>query len=144
MEIKEKHTQKPEQKYILRKNGSLKISSINSEPSKTQQQFKAECDINNIVKSYSQTGILPVSTKVGAFLDVSNISDYQTSLNTVYQAQKAFDDLPSKIRTRFKNDPNELIAFIEDDKNHEEALTLGLLKSTATSKIPKPTPPQNS
>jgi phage internal scaffolding protein len=138
MDIKDKHVQKPNQKYILRKNGSLKISSLNSEPSLTQQQFKAECDINNIIKSYSQTGVLPVSTKVGKFLDVSNVTDYQTSLNTVYQAQKAFDDLPSKIRTRFKNDPNELLAFIEDDKNHEEALQLGLLSKTATSKIIKP------
>lgn len=120
--------QKPLQKHILRKNGSLKISSLNTDPSLTQQQFKDECDINNIIKTYSQTGALPVSKKVGAFLDVSNVTDYQTSLQTVYEAQRAFDALPSKIRTRFENDPNQLLAFIEDDKNHDEALSLGLLE----------------
>lgn len=120
--------QKPSQKHILRKNGSLKISSLNTDPSLTQQQFKDECDINNIIKTYSQTGVLPVSTKVGAFLDVSNVADYQTSLQTVYEAQRAFDALPSKIRTRFENDPNLLLAFIEDDKNYDEALSLGLLE----------------
>ena len=120
--------QKPSQKHILRKNGSLKISSLNTDPSLTQQQFKDECDINNIIKTYSQTGVLPVSKKVGAFLDVSNVTDYQTSLQTVYEAQRAFDALPSKIRTRFENDPNLLLAFIEDDKNYDEALSLGLLE----------------
>lgn len=128
--------QKPEQKHILRKNGTLKIATLNKEPSLTQQQFREECDINNIIKIHSQTGVLPVSTKVGAFLDVSNVKDYQTSLHTVFEAQRAFDDLPSKIRSRFKNDPNQLLAFVEDEANHEEALQLGLLSNTAKSKIP--------
>jgi phage internal scaffolding protein len=118
--------QKPNQKVILRKNGSLDIGSINTEPTLAQQQFKEQCDINNIIKQYQQTGELPLSGKVGQFLDVSNIQDYHTSLLTVYEAQKAFDNLPSNIRSRFENDPNQLLAFIEDDKNTEEAQKLGL------------------
>lgn len=120
--------QKPNQKITVRKNGTIDIGSINEEPTLAQQQFKDECDINNIIKNYSQTGVLPVSKKVGAFLDVSNVADYQTSLQTVYEAQKAFDALPSNIRSRFENDPNQLLAFIEDDANRDEALKLGLLE----------------
>lgn len=125
--------QRPNQKITVRKNGTLDIGTVNEEKTLTQQQFKDECDINNIVKRYSDTGILPVSTKVGAFLDVSNVQDYQTSLQTVYEAQKAFDALPSNIRSHFENDPNKLIAFIEDDANREEAIKLGLIQN----KIPQ-------
>lgn len=117
------------QKVILRKNGTLDIGSENSEPTMTQQQYKDACDINNIVKTYASTGELPLSNKVGQFMDVSNVSDYQTALETVYNAQKAFDALPSSIRTKFENDPNQLIAFLEDDKNYNEAQKLGLLKT---------------
>lgn len=120
--------QKPNQKITVRKNGTIDIGSINDEKTLTQQQFKDECDINNIIKNYSQTGVLPVSQKVGAFLDVSNVADYQTALQTVFEAQKAFDALPSSIRSKFENDPNQLLAFIEDDKNYDEALKLGLLE----------------
>lgn len=134
--------QKPNQKITVRKNGTISIESINTEPTLTQQQFKEQCDINNIIKHYTQTGELPLSKKVGQFLDVSNVQDYHTALQTVFEAQHAFDALPSSIRSRFENDPNQLLAFIEDDANHEEALTLGLLSSTATSKLQKtPTAP---
>lgn len=123
MEIRKKHNQK----ITVRKNGTISVESINDEPSMTQQQFKESCDINNIIKTYTLTGELPLSKKVGQFLDVSHVQDYQTALHTVFEAQRAFDDLPSKIRSRFENDPNKLLAFIEDDANIAEAQSLGLL-----------------
>lgn len=132
------------QKVILRKNGTLDIGSVNEEPSMTQQQYKDSCDINNIIKQYAQTGELPLSNKVGQFLDVSNVQDYQSALTTVYEAQKAFDQLPSNIRSRFENDPNQLIAFLEDDKNYNEAQQLGLLKSTPQNQNSNPNSPQSS
>lgn len=132
---------KPNQKITVRKNGTIDIVSLNSEPTLTQQQFKEQCDINNIIKHYTQTGELPLSKKVGQFLDVSNVQDYHSALNTVYEAQKAFDDLPSNIRSKFENDPNQLLSFIEDDSNYEEALKLGLLSPTAISKTSPPTAP---
>lgn len=126
--------QKPNQKITVRKNGTIAVESINTEPTMTQQQFKDQCDINNIIKNYTQTGELPLSKKVGQFLDVSNIQDYQTSLQTVFEAQQNFDALPSNIRSHFQNDPTQLLAFIEDDANYDEALKLGLLSPTAQSK----------
>lgn len=131
MEIRKKENQK----ISVRKNGTISIESINTDPTLTQQQFKEQCDINNIIKHYTQTGELPLSKKVGQFLDVSNVQDYHSALTTVFEAQKAFDALPSNVRSRFENDPNQLIAFIEDDNNHEEALKLGLLSHTVQSKI---------
>jgi phage internal scaffolding protein len=123
MEIRKKTNQI----ITRRKNGTISVESINEDPTLTQQQFKEQCDINNIIKNYHQTGELPLSKKVGQFLDVSNVQDYQTSLQTVFEAQHAFEALPSKIRSRFENDPQQLIAFVEDDANYDEAIKLGLL-----------------
>lgn len=128
METKQKIRQKPNQKITVRKDGTIDIGTVNDEPSLTQQQFKESCDINNIMKTYSQTGELPLSQKVGQFMDVSNVVDYQEALETVFQAQKAFDNLPSAVRSKFENDPQQLIAFLEDDKNYEEAQKLGLIQ----------------
>lgn len=123
MEIRKRDNQQ----VILRKNGTLDISSINKEKSLTQQQYKESTDVNNIVKQYEQTGVLPTSNKVAQFMDVSDIQDYQKSLETVYEAQKAFDALPAAIRNKMDNDPAKLIAFLEDDKNLQEAINLGLI-----------------
>lgn len=96
-------------------------------PSKTQQAHAAECDINNIVARYKQTGILPEIARQGVFGDVSNIPDYQTALNIVEDAEKAFMALPAKVRERFGHNPGELVDFVQDVKNREEAIKLGLI-----------------
>jgi len=116
-------------KISTRENGTIKIVTINNKKTMTQQQFKDQCDINNIIKTYKHTGELPLSQKVGKFLDVSNVQDYQTSLNTIIEASQAFENLPSNIRSRFANDPQKLISFMEDATNQEEAIKLGLINN---------------
>lgn len=98
------------------------------EPSLTKQSHKAECDINTILKKYEKTGVIThVNNQAPKYGNFENTEDYQTSINSVMEAQANFDGLPSKIRARFGNDPAQLIEFINDDKNQEEARTLGLL-----------------
>lgn len=43
------------------------------------------------------------------------------------QAQQNFMLLPAEIRERFNNDPGRLIAFLEDDRNKNEAIKLGIV-----------------
>ena len=38
-------------KVILRKNGTKSVQTINKLPSKTDQSFKADCDVNTILKN---------------------------------------------------------------------------------------------
>jgi phage internal scaffolding protein len=116
--------------HTIRPDGNLDISTINDEPSLTQQQFKDECDINNIIRNYTQTGELPLSNRVGQFLDVSHITDYQTALHTVMEAEQAFLQIPANIRTRFENSPQQLVDFLYDSKNKDEAIKLGLIPQT--------------
>lgn len=95
--------------------------------SMTQQQFKAECDVNNILAKYKRTGMLShIQKHQGNFGDFSSIEDYQTSLGKLMQAQQSFESLPSELRAKFENDPAKLISFLSDDKNNAEAVKLGL------------------
>ena len=52
-------------------------------------------------------------------------------------------DLPAKIRQRFNNNPAELIAFLQNSDNIEEAVELGLMEKfqNRTKTEPKPEPP---
>lgn len=96
------------------------------EPTLAQQQFKDECDINNILRQFNITGELPnhpISPKYG---DFSGISDYKTALDRVIAADEEFMNLPATLRARFDNEPANLIEFLNDENNRAEAEKLGL------------------
>lgn len=99
-----------------------------------QQQFKDEADINEIVRRFGLTGQMPDDVRVPVSGDFTGISDFQTALNAVTQAQEAFMDLPAEVRARFANDPQRLMEFVADGSNRDEAIKLGL--------VPKAAPPQ--
>ena len=101
----------------------------------TQQHFKDETDINNIMAKFAKTGLVDHVNKVtGSYGDFSTVQDYQLHLDQVMAAQTAFMELPSQIRRRFDNDPAHLLAFLNDPANRDEAVALGLVEA--------PPPPQ--
>lgn len=120
----------PDQIWNTREDGSLDIGHVNDEPSLTQQQFKDECDINNIMKSYLETGTINHKNPMpGVFGDFSEVKDFKESMELVLYAQQAFDSLPAKVRARFDNDPAKLVEFCNDKNNLKEAIELGLADS---------------
>lgn len=111
-------------------------------PARTKQSFKAECDINTILKQYRVTGqIQHISAQAakGAYRDLPDDVDFQSALNTVIRAEEAFASLPSKTRDRFNNDPELFLAFMADPSNQDEIIKMGL----ATDNRP-PSPPPTS
>lgn len=105
-------------------------------PSRTQQQFKDEVNINNIVAKFNTAGVPIQPADNQQYADLSKAEDYQTSLNKVIRSQQAFDELPAKIRKEFDNDPKHFLHFMEDGKNLERARELGIVSRP----IPKPIP----
>jgi len=104
---------------------------------KTQQQFQRQANINTIMDRFHKTGTINpelISKRSAAFTDVSDVGDYMECQIKVRNAQEAFATLPSAVRSRFRNDPAELIDFIQDKNNQEEAVELGLIEK------PKPAP----
>lgn len=128
-----------------RYNCPPKVQEFNSAPSLTQQQFKEEADINNIIASYNTTGLLTnplvASARQPMFGDFSNLpEDYMQVQNQLLEAQANFMDLPAKIRQRFNNNPAELIAFLQNPDNFDEAVELGLMEKIKSEFEPKPEP----
>ena len=105
------------------------------EPSLAQQHHKDECDINNILRQFNITGMLPESPLSPRYGDFSGISDYHTAMNRVIAAQDEFDALPAQIRARFDNDPANLIEFLENSDNRPEAEELGLVEKAAAEAV---------
>ena len=97
-------------------------------PSRTQQQFKDECDVNNILRNYVNTGILTHTSAVAPqFGDFSSLpSDYGEALDLIEQSRQQFMSLPSEVRERFDNSPRKLVEFLSDQANIDEAVKLGL------------------
>lgn len=104
-----------------------------SEPSLTQQHFKDECDVNNIIERYTATGYIPeylTKTSEGVYGDFSEVGDFVDMQNQIIAAKNAFAALPSEVRRRFNEDPAQLIAFVRDKNNYDEAVKLGLIAKT--------------
>jgi phage internal scaffolding protein len=99
----------------------------------TQQHFKDETDINNILRQFNITGLLPESPLSPRYGDFTGISDYQSALNAVIAAESEFDALPAQIRARFDNNPEELINFLQNAENKDEAIALGLINNPEAS-----------
>ena len=97
------------------------------EPTLAQQQFKDECDINNILRQFNITGLLPENPVSPRYGDFTNAVDYHSALNAVIAAQSEFDALPAQLRARFDNDPENLINFLDNPENLDEAISLGLV-----------------
>lgn len=106
---------------------SKKLAGLVCGKSRTKQAFKSECDINNILKKYATTGVLPDMIKQNPqYGDFSNVEEYQTSMNIVIRANDQFNALSSELRDRFQNDPSKFLEFCDNPQNSEELVKLGL------------------
>lgn len=114
-------------------------TGINTGEGLTKQSFLKAANINTMVARWRKTGTHEnVNQVMAKFGDVSELPDYQSSLNNVLEADKMFLKLPSAVRTRFSNNPAELIDFVKNEDNREEAIKLGLIPDP--KKIKKSTP----
>lgn len=105
--------------------------SCAGDPGLTDQSQKDDCDVNRIIDRYRETGYLvdPAhpGTRQPIFGDFTEIPDYQGALDMIDRADAAFMSLPSKVRDRFHNNPQEIFDFLNDEKNRTEAIELGLI-----------------
>lgn len=92
-----------------------------------KQSFRDECNINILMASYRRTGVLThLARGLPSYGDFTSSGDYHAACTQVLEAQTAFSELPSEIRTRFDNNPQKLLEFLEDPANREEGEQLGL------------------
>ena len=115
--------------FALPHRPSPMVDEIVFGESKTEQSHKDSCDINLIVAGalHNPAQLLDKSLKPDVFADFSESLSFTDMANKVCEAKSAFEDLPSDVRSRFKNDPSRLIDFVADENNALEAHELGLL-----------------
>lgn len=120
---------------------------VNEEPSMTQQQFADEVNLNVIMARFGVTDQdMPLpAIDPSHYGDFTDVFEYRDALDRLRNAEAAFSALPADIRNRFQNDPTKLWEFVNDPKNDDEAIKLGLLKKIdgtpgATSSPADPSP----
>lgn len=121
-------------KIEIRPNGTKRVYTENNEPSKTDQSFAEKVNVNNIMATYIKTGqIKHLRRNQGVYADLTQIGDLSSAIQQVEKANQGFLALPSDIRKKFENDPAKMIHFIQDPKNFDECVELGIFTK------PKPT-----
>lgn len=99
-----------------------------TEPSMTEQHFKDECDINNIVARYEATGVMPSGSAEPLFGDFEKFpTDLLSSRKFFDEAESRFMELPANVRKEFNNSPLELLAALQDSSNRQRFIDLGLI-----------------
>lgn len=115
----------------------VRVQWKSDEPSMTQQHLKDECDVNSILEKYRRTGYIGhVNRNAGISGDFSTLQDFKQNLDMVKSAYAMFESLPAHLRKRFANDPANLIEFVNDDSNYDEALKLGLVIKAVENQKP--------
>lgn len=109
---------------------------IDPEENRTKEQFGDEVNINTIMKKLQERGIVPEERgDVGHYGDFSEVIGYQDAMEAINVANESFARLSAEVRRRFNQDPDQLLAFIDDPGNEEEAIALGILPPPAPEKV---------
>lgn len=129
-------------KFRINHTNATAEGIVFTEPSMTQQHFKDETMIDNILQKYAETGFLtdPFSPKRPIqFGDFSDVTDFQTAQNSVARATEYFESLPSHIRASFSNSPAEFLQALDDPDQRSKLEDLGFV-APEPPKEPQPTP----
>lgn len=118
--------------------------SFKGEQTLTKQAFKDACDINQIMLRYQKTGIVDhVAKHGGNYADLDG-STFLEHMQIVANAKTMFEELPSKARKAFDQDPAKFLDYVQDltPEKEQRLIDLGL----ANQRVPlqpesTPTPP---
>jgi len=110
--------------------------------SRCKQSFRDDANINTILKRYQKTGMYHEPGKVRAprqaqFGDFSDLYDLAETLKRSNEANARFMALPATTRAKFENNVSNLLDFIHDPKNLEEAINLKLIPESMRSEESK-------
>lgn len=108
------------------------------EPSMTDQSFKDECDMGKLIDRYNKTGFFynPLvahqnKPRSPMFEDFSDVPTFQEAQEVIARSQAQFEALPAKVRDYFDNDPALMLAFINDPKNRDKCVELGIFNDSS-------------
>lgn len=114
------------------------VSSHNHDPSMTDDQYVQESDANYIMDQFAKGhAITHLTSKQGLYIDAASIPDFPEAMRQVGLGKSAFESLPSELREKFHHKPELFIQYLQDPKNDEEAISLGLKTKTSIPEAPE-------
>lgn len=123
---------------------ALETGLVCLDPTRTQQQFKEEADINTIVRRFGITGQLP-QTAMPPLLDdfgSDEIFDFQSAMNMIVQAKNSFAAMSAEVRDAFHHDPQRFVAHLDsvvnDPVEDRKKQNLSVLRSWGLAVEPGP------
>ena len=69
---------------------------------------------------------MPTGSRTPLFGDFSEVADFTSAQTLIAQANAEFEQLPSDVREKFGNNVSDLMDFLDDENNIDEAIALGL------------------
>lgn len=103
-----------------------------------KQAMRDEVDANRIMEKWIKQGQFPRGPAgQPMYGDFGSGFDYHRALNAVRAAQEEFQALPSRVRTRCRNDPAEFLQLCSDPKNLDELRGLGLAEQDIPDQVVK-------
>ena len=104
-----------------------RVKTMPEGKSRTNQSMSKDADINNIMKRYEKTGLIEHTNQYqGDYGDFTQAMEYHEALNFVRASQEMFMTLPAPIRAEFDNDAGRFLSFVNDPKNAEAMIEMGL------------------
>ena len=113
--------------------GKDRVQTTDFGKSLTVQADKKKADIQEILKQYSQTGVVQHMTEVeGQYLDVSEFTDYSDMMVQLAEAEAHFMSLPSKFREAFDHDVAKWLDAAHDPAAvHDAMVAAGMADAEA-------------
>lgn len=132
----------------------------NESPTMTQQHYKDECDLNQILARHRGSGelsaiqlrqllaqsaaVTPTSPRLPEFADYSNLPDFSDIKRSFIKASRAFSEVPVAVRMQFGNNPEIFYQTLTDPKQHQKLRDAGLGFLLAEKKDPEKVPDQSA
>lgn len=101
-----------------RKNGSIRVRTVEYGKSLTDPSFEKEVEINNIVRQYTQTGQLP-NKNSGNLIYSEDIAMPRTMMEAhefLVQSKQSFAELPPEVRLKFDNKVEKFADALQQGK----------------------------
>ncbi|AXH75838.1 MAG: internal scaffolding protein [Microviridae sp.] len=114
-----------------------RVQKFFNEPSRTQQSFKDECDLNMTLSRFKKNCGVDFLSRYqgycdGHFGDFSGVTDYRTALEQLQKAEEVFMSLPAKARAYFENSCALFLDALHDEGRVSELQEVGVLNKTPT------------
>lgn len=115
---------------IKQKNGKVRrrcVTCMGTE-SKVDESQKDLTDISKLLEPAIAKGLLRHTVKYTDQYDDIPVLTYQDALETIAKANTMFEELPLQIQSRFNNNPEKFLEFVQNPANAAEMEKLGMLR----------------